>query len=77
MRRTGSHRSGEVIFGVVAVAGPGLIAAAITGIAMSAVVLVVMPLAVIGWSAYYWFAARSGPIAVKPRNKSTEHEPDV
>lgn len=45
--------------------GPGLIAAVLTGTAMSAVVLVVMPLVVIGWSAYYWIAVRPAP-GVKP-----------
>ena len=77
MQHPDSHRAGEVIFGVVALVGPGLIAAVITGSAMSAVVLLVMPLAVIGWSAYYWFVVRPTPAAPSSRHKSSEHLPDV
>ena len=77
MRPTGSHRAGEVIFGVVALVGPGLIAAAITGTTLSAVVLVAMPIVVMGWTTYYWFVVRPNPIAVKPRDRSTEHEPEI
>jgi hypothetical protein len=53
------RRTGEKVFGVVAiVAGIGLIAAVIAGVEVSNVVLILIPLVIIGWSIYYYLVVR-------------------
>jgi hypothetical protein len=77
MQRTGAHRTGEVIFGVLCiVAGVGLVTAVILGIKVTPLILLPIPLAVIGWSIYHWVVVRPSPYGVKHPQDSPEHEPD-
>jgi hypothetical protein len=69
------RRTGEKIFGVVAiVAGIGLIAAAIAGVEVSSVVLILIPLVVIGWSINHYVVVRPAPWGVRPPDASDDHE---
>ena len=69
------RRTGEKVFGVVAiVAGIGLIAAVIADVEVSNVVLILIPLVIIGWSTYYYLVVRPAPWGVKPRDASDGHE---
>jgi hypothetical protein len=69
------RRTGEKIFGVVAiVAGIGLIAAAIAGVEVSSVVLILIPLVVICWSIYHYVVVRPAPWGVRPPDASDDHE---
>jgi hypothetical protein len=69
------RRTGEKVFGVVAiVAGIGLIAAVIAGVEVSNVVLILIPLVIIGWSIYYYLVVRPAPWGVKPPDASDGHE---
>jgi hypothetical protein len=69
------RRTGEKIFGAVAiVAGIGLIAAAIAGVEVSSVVLILIPLVVIGWSIYHYVVVRPAPWGVRPPDASDDHE---
>jgi hypothetical protein len=68
------RRTGEKIFGAVAiVAGIGLIAAAIAGVEVSSVVLILIPLVVIGWSIYHYVVVRPAPWGVRPPDASDDH----
>ena len=69
------RRTGEKVFGVVAiVAGIGLIAAVIAGLEVSTVVLILIPLVVMGWSIYHYVIVRPAPWGVKPPDASDDHE---
>jgi hypothetical protein len=69
------RRTGEKVFGVVAiVAGIGLIAAVIAGVEVSNVVLILIPLVIIGWSIYHYLVVRPAPWGVKPPDASDGHE---
>ena len=67
------RRSGEKVFGAVAiVAAIGLVAAVIAGVEVSSVVLILVPLVVIGWSIYHYVVVRPAPWAMKPPDASDE-----
>jgi hypothetical protein len=69
------RRTGEKVFGVVAiVAGMALIAAVIAGVEVSSVVLILIPLVVIGWSIYHYVVVRPAPWGVKPPDPSDDHK---
>jgi len=69
------RRTGEKVFGVVAiVAGLGLIAAVIAGVEVSSVLLILIPLVVIGWSIYHYVVIRPAPWGVKPPDASHDHD---
>jgi len=68
-------RTGEKAFGVVAiVTGVGLIAAVISGVEVSRVVLILIPLVVIGWSIYHYVVIRPAPWGVKHPDASHDHD---
>jgi len=69
------RRTGEKVFGVVAiVAGLGLIAAVIAGVEVARVVLILIPLVVIGWSIYHYVVVRPAPWGVKPPDASHDQD---
>jgi hypothetical protein len=59
---------------VAIVAGIGLIAAAIAGVEVSSVVLILIPVVVIGWSIYHCVVVRPAPWGVRPPDASDDHE---
>ena len=57
---------------VAIVAAIGLVAAAIAGVEVSSVVLILIPLVVIGWSIYHYVVVRPAPWGVKSPAASEE-----
>ena len=64
---------GLILGGVVTLAGLA-IAAVIAGVEVSNVVLILLPLAIIGWSIYHYVVVRPSPWGVKPPEASDDHE---
>jgi hypothetical protein len=69
------RRIGEKVFGVLAIlAGLGIIATAIAGVAVPQLILSLIPLVVIGWAIYHWIVVRPAPTGVKRPDASPPHE---
>jgi hypothetical protein len=69
------RRTGEKVFGALAIlAGLGIIAAAVAGVAVPRLILSLIPLVVIGWAIYHWIVVRPAPTGVERPDASPPHE---
>ncbi|HEX5938420.1 MAG TPA: hypothetical protein VFZ75_12165 [Actinomycetota bacterium] len=71
------HRTGQVIFGVIAiVTGIAIVSVAATGGEVSPIVRILGAQALIGWSIYHWVWVRPAPYGVERSDRSPRHDED-